>query len=49
MTGKNKFSIRKIALNVLYINKKNIYPVYISKHNAIHEKQLFFLIIQNGD
>ena len=30
-----------IALNVLYIKEKQIYPAYISKHNSTCEKQIY--------
>ena len=30
------------ALNVLYVKKRNIYPVYSLKQNSNHEKQIIF-------
>ena len=30
----------KIALNVLYSKKENIYPAYVSKHKSNCEKQV---------
>ena len=36
-----------ITLNILFIKEKEIYPVYISKHNATCEKQLILLMIPN--
>ena len=38
-----------IPHNVLYIKKMNLYPDYISKHNSNHEKQIFLLMIPNGE
>ena len=38
-----------MALNVLYANKKEIYPAYVSKHNLNREKQAIFLMISNGE
>ena len=38
----------RIAFNVLYVKKMNIYPSYISKHNWKHEKQVILLKIPNG-
>ena len=38
-----------IALNVLYIKEKVIYPAYISKHISIREKQLILLMIPNKE
>ena len=29
-----------IAVNILYIKEKEIYPPYISKHNSTREKQI---------
>ena len=55
--GRNKFSIRKrwlkiiwekqskIALNVLYVKKENIYAAYVLKHNSNREKQIILLLI----
>ena len=39
----------KIALNVLYVIKMNIYPTYISKHHLNHEKQIILLMIPNRE
>ena len=36
-----------IALNILYIKEKVIFPVYISKHNSTHEKEIIFLMLPN--
>ena len=36
-----------IALNILYIKEKQIYPTYISKHSTIREKQMILLMIPN--
>ena len=36
-----------IALNVLYIKEKEIYPAYISKINSNCEKQIILLMISN--
>ena len=36
-----------IALNISYINEKEIYPPYISKHHSVFEKQINLLIIPN--
>ena len=36
-----------IALIILYIRENEIPPVYISKHNSTHEKQIILLIISN--
>ena len=37
-----------IAHNVLYAKYEKIYPVYISKHNSKHQKQIILLMIPNG-
>ena len=37
----------KIALNILYIKEKEIYPAYISKINTNCEKQIILLMILN--
>ena len=37
------------ALNILYIKEKEIYPAYISKHNATREKQIILLMIPNEE
>ena len=34
-----------IALNILYIKEKEIYPACISKHNPTREKQVILLMI----
>ena len=47
MTGKRNNAI--IALNVLYIKEKEIYPAYISKHNSTREEQIILLMILNGE
>ena len=39
----------KIVVNVLYATKEKIYPVYVSKNNSNHEKQVVFLIYLNGE
>ena len=36
-----------IALNILYIGEKEIYPAYISKHDPTREKQIILLMIPN--
>ena len=38
-----------IALNVLYTKKQKIYPVYVSRHNTNHGKQVIFLMISNRE
>ena len=38
-----------IALNVLHVNKEKIYPVYVSKYNSNHERQVILLMISNGE
>ena len=38
-----------IALNVLYAKKEKIYPAYVWKHNSNREKQVFVLMISNGE
>ena len=38
-----------IALNILYVKEKEIYPVYISKHNSTREKQIILLMIANEE
>ena len=48
MTGKIEKSNTTITLNVLYVKKMNIYPVFISKHNSNHE-QTILLMIPNGE
>ena len=39
----------KIALNILYIKEKEIYPAFISKHNSTREKQITLLLIPNQE
>ena len=39
----------KVALNVLYAKKIDIYPAYVSKHNSNCEKQIVLLMIPNGE
>ena len=39
----------RIALNIFCINKKEIYPAYISKHNSTHKKQIILLMIPNEE
>ena len=39
----------KIALNVLYAKKENIYPAYVWKHNSNCKKQVILLMIPNGE
>ena len=36
-----------IALNILYIKEKQIYPTDISKHSTTREKQMILLMIPN--
>ena len=31
------------------LKKKNIYPVYVSKHSSNHEQEVILLIISNGE
>ena len=38
-----------IALNILYIKEKDIYPSSISKHNSTREKKIILLIIPNKE
>ena len=38
-----------IALNILYINEKEIFPVYVSKHNSTGEKHIILLMIPNEE
>ena len=38
-----------IALNILYIKGKEIYPRYISKHNSTRENQIILLMIPNEE
>ena len=35
-----------VALNVLYVKKRNIYPAYMSNYNLNHENQIIRLMIQ---
>ena len=44
MSEKNN---QTIAVNILYIKEKNIYPAYISKHNLTGGKQVILLMIPN--
>ena len=37
----------RIALNILYIKEKEIFPAYISKINSNCEKQIILLMIRN--
>ena len=38
-----------VALNILYIKEKEIFPAYISKINSNCEKQIIILIIRNEE
>ena len=38
-----------VALNVSYAKKEKIYPAYVSKHNSNRQKQVFLLMISNGE
>ena len=38
-----------IAPNIFYTKEKEILPVFISKHNPTHEKQIIFLKIPNEE
>ena len=38
-----------IALNILYIKEKGIYPAYTSKINSNYEKQIILLMISNEE
>ena len=40
---------RTIALDVLYAKKEEIYPACVLKHNSNREKQVFLLMIPNGE
>ena len=42
-------NIPTIALNILYIKEKEIYPGYISKHNTTCEKQIILLLTPNEE
>ena len=44
---KNWENSEKIALNVLYAWKKNVYPAYVSKHNSNREREVILLMISN--
>ena len=33
----------------MYINKEEIYPAYISRHNSTREKQIILLIVLNEE
>ena len=49
MTGKKIEKINlKISLNGLYAKKKRC-PTYVLKHNSNCEKQVFLLIISDGE
>ena len=39
----------RIALNVLYANKENMYSAYVSKHNSNCEKTVMILMIPNRE
>ena len=47
MTGKIWKKGLTIALNVLYVEKMDISPAYVSKHNSNREKEIIFLMILN--
>ena len=49
MNEKNVKNNVTIALNALYAKKEKIYPVYVSKHNSNHEKQVIILMIPNRE
>ena len=38
-----------IVLNILYIKEKEIYSLYISKHNSTREKQIILIVIPNEE
>ena len=38
-----------VALNILYIKEKEIYPAHISKHNSTCENQIILLMILNEE
>ena len=38
-----------VVLNVSYAKKEKIYPAYVSKHNSNRQKQVFLLMISNGE
>ena len=50
MTGKKleKHNLA-IAFNALYADIEKIHHVYVSKHNSNFEKQVFLLMISNGE
>ena len=50
MIGKNFKKIMYQLLSIFcMINKKKIYPTYVSKHNSNREKQAILLMIPNGE
>ena len=50
MTGKNLRKIIEQLLLIFCMLKKNkIYPAYVSKDNSDCEKQVFLLMISNGE
>ena len=38
----------RIAFNVLYAKKEEIYPAYVSKHNLNRKKEVIYLMTSNG-
>ena len=50
MTGKNlKKKMYQLLLMLYILNKENMYPVYALKYNSNCEKQVFLLMILNGE
>ena len=47
--GKNLKKTPTIALNVLYLKRKKLYPAYVSKHNSDRQKQVIILMIPNEE
>ena len=39
----------KIAFNVLWVKKENIYAAYVSKNNSNRNRQVTLLMISNGE
>ena len=51
MTGKliRQSDNPTVALNILHIKEKEVYPAYISKHNSTRQKQIILLMIPNEE
>ena len=41
--------IKQLPSMFRMLEKKKIYPAYVSKHNSNHEKQVIILMIPNGE